>query len=103
MQRTSPVGVFVEGDTPEGVSDLTGNVFEWTSSLFGRHDDEPEFGYPYVPATGGRMPMREPTCAGVARRLLAQRITRNRTTGRGDRRPDFRDGMLGFRVAVSTA
>ncbi len=28
-------GVFVEGDTPEGVSDLTGNVFDWTSSLFG--------------------------------------------------------------------
>ncbi|MCM8595760.1 SUMF1/EgtB/PvdO family nonheme iron enzyme [Accumulibacter sp.] len=28
------VGVFPGGDTPEGVSDLTGNVWEWTSSAY---------------------------------------------------------------------
>jgi formylglycine-generating enzyme required for sulfatase activity len=36
--RTTPVGVFPEGDTPEGVSDLTGNVSEWTISLYGSGD-----------------------------------------------------------------
>lgn len=47
LKRTSPVGVFVEGDTPEGVSDLAGNVYEWTSSLFGADEDVPQYAYPY--------------------------------------------------------
>ena len=28
----SPVGLFPEGDTPEGISDMAGNVLEWTLS-----------------------------------------------------------------------
>jgi formylglycine-generating enzyme len=28
------VGLFPKGATPEGVLDLAGNVFEWTSSLY---------------------------------------------------------------------
>ncbi len=32
VKRTTPVGVFVEGDTPEGVSDMAGNAEQWTSS-----------------------------------------------------------------------
>ena len=47
LRRPAPVGVFVEGDTPEGVSDLTGNVAEWTSSLFVTDGDPPAFAYPY--------------------------------------------------------
>lgn len=34
LRRTTPVGVFPASDTPEGVSDLAGNVGEWTSSLY---------------------------------------------------------------------
>ncbi|MCP4104861.1 MAG: SUMF1/EgtB/PvdO family nonheme iron enzyme [Desulfobacteraceae bacterium] len=30
--RFSPVGIFKNGDTPEGISDLAGNVWEWTYS-----------------------------------------------------------------------
>jgi formylglycine-generating enzyme required for sulfatase activity len=33
LKRPSPVGVFVDGNTPEGVADMTGNVFEWTSTV----------------------------------------------------------------------
>jgi formylglycine-generating enzyme required for sulfatase activity len=47
LRQTSPVGVFPAGDTPEGVSDLTGNVFEWTSSLLGEDSVRPRFAYPY--------------------------------------------------------
>ena len=34
LRRTSPVGVFPGGDTEAGIMDLTGNVWEWTISLF---------------------------------------------------------------------
>ncbi len=32
IEKTSPVGIFKKGDTPEGISDLSGNVWEWTLS-----------------------------------------------------------------------
>jgi formylglycine-generating enzyme required for sulfatase activity len=32
IRRATPIGVFPGGVTPEGIVDLTGNVWEWTSS-----------------------------------------------------------------------
>ena len=47
LKRPTPVGVFVEGDTPEATSDMAGNVAQWTISAWGIGDDDPEFVYPY--------------------------------------------------------
>ena len=34
LASTSLIGQFCEGDTPEGISDLSGNVWEWTNSWY---------------------------------------------------------------------
>ena len=34
---TAPVGTFGPGDTPDGVADLTGNVWEWVDGWYGPH------------------------------------------------------------------
>ncbi|MBK8541447.1 MAG: SUMF1/EgtB/PvdO family nonheme iron enzyme [Ardenticatenia bacterium] len=49
--RPSPMGVFPAGDTPEGVMDLCGNVWEWTSSVFGAEVDLPLYEVPRLPGT----------------------------------------------------
>jgi formylglycine-generating enzyme required for sulfatase activity len=60
LKRTNPVGVLAEGDTPEGASDLGGNVSEYTASLWGKDRDHAEYRYPYVAGDG-----REEATAGA--------------------------------------
>ena len=48
IRRTTPIGVFPGGKTPEGLVDMTGNTWDWTSSLYTP--------YPYDAADGREAP-----------------------------------------------
>jgi formylglycine-generating enzyme required for sulfatase activity len=45
--HTTPVGQYPGGDSPYGVGDMVGQVWEWCSSKYGGTEPQPKFGYPY--------------------------------------------------------
>jgi formylglycine-generating enzyme required for sulfatase activity len=90
IRRTTPIGVFPGGRTPEGVVDMTGNIWEWTSSQYTP--------YPYDAADG-----REALEMSSARRVLrggswGYFLVGARASCRYYARPGFRGNGLGLRV-----
>lgn len=54
FKGTTPVGKFSpRSDSPYGCSDMSGNVFEWTSTTIGNFEPWPaKYSYPYNPNDG---------------------------------------------------
>jgi formylglycine-generating enzyme required for sulfatase activity len=50
----SVVGCFPAGASPYGLLDVSGNVWEWTRSLWGKDYSKPSYKYPYNPKDGER-------------------------------------------------
>ncbi len=106
LKRAAPVGVFVEGATPEGVCDLTGGVNEWTVSAFTNwvEDSEglnPRFGYPYAATDGREDPDTGTDISRVVRGgswSLAPALVR--AAARYDYQPAYRARDLGGRLVV---
>jgi formylglycine-generating enzyme required for sulfatase activity len=92
VRGTTPPGVFPGGDTPEGLVDMTGNVWEWSSSCH-----QP---YRYHPDDG----REDPENAEARRVVRGGAWFRNRASARCAYRsayhPDDRGSYLGFRVAL---
>ena len=102
LRATAPVGVFPAGDTPEGLQDMTGNVYEWTSSAFGRDRGLPEYGYPYR-ADDGRELVERPNEVLVVTRggAWASVQATAHAAFRGPLAPSERNNQGGFRLASS--
>jgi formylglycine-generating enzyme required for sulfatase activity/energy-coupling factor transporter ATP-binding protein EcfA2 len=99
---TSAAGCFPNGTSPYDLLDMSGNVWEWTRSLWGEDRSEPEYGYPYSFEDG-----REDLEVGRnVRRVLRggafyDHATFVRCAYRSGLPPSFRDDVIGFRVVVS--
>jgi len=94
VRRTTPIGVFLGGETPEGLVDMTGNTWDWTSSLYTP--------YPYDAADG-----REAPSPPGARRVVrggswdsVQDVAR--ASYRDDNAPGYRSNLVGLRVVRSS-
>ncbi len=96
VRRTTPVGVFPGGETPEGAADLTGNVWDWTSTLY----DRERFPYRYDPDDG-----REDPEAGGYRVVRGgswySALDNARASYRVRSDPSSRNYNYGFRCALS--
>ena len=66
--HATPVGQYSpQGDSPYGCSDMAGNVWEGTQSLWGPDWSEPQFKYPYNPKNGRESLQTDPDARRVLR------------------------------------
>ncbi|MCX7109591.1 MAG: SUMF1/EgtB/PvdO family nonheme iron enzyme [Proteobacteria bacterium] len=96
IPRTNAVGAFPGGATPYGAEEMSGNVWEWTRSIYE--------GYPY-PEPGEKRQQQEDLKAGVRRVLRGgafhHSLSKVRCASRHYAGPVNRSGNFGFRIVVS--
>ncbi len=88
---------------PCGALDMSGNVWEWTRSLWGQDLQKPSFIYPYEPGDAERENLEAPEHIMRVLRGALYLGTEGglRAASRGRNTPDNRDDGLGFRAAFS--
>jgi formylglycine-generating enzyme required for sulfatase activity len=93
---TTAVGCFPGGESPYGCLDMSGNVLEWTRTIW-----NDKFGYPYK-LDDGREDLQQKDALRVLRGgSYFNRAVRARCAFRGRYDPVIRSGFGGFRVVVS--
>ncbi len=102
LNTTSTVGCFPLGASPYGLLDMSGNVWEWTRTLWGKDWQEPDFKYPYR-FDDGRENFKADNNISRVLRGGSFNLTLDyaRCAFRDGSYPLNGDGGCGFRVVVS--
>jgi len=96
---TTSVTAHPAGESPYGCLDMAGNVWEWTSTLWGDDWQTPEFPYPYN-ASDGRDDLQAPNNINRIFRggSFNEEMSQLRCSTRRFYAPDHQDKRRGFRV-----
>lgn len=99
--QTTPVAAYPAGRSPYGCYDMVGNVWEWTSTLWGPDWQTSDFDYPYRPDDGREDLSADPTVYRLFRGGdFGDAVTHLRCSARRWYAPDHADKARGFRVAL---
>lgn len=93
-RRTTPIGVFPQGDAQAGddfIADLAGNIWEWTLSAYRRYSDQ---------VTDGRETLHTVDPRVLRGGSWDSSAGGARSACRGRNEPDYRDNYFGFRLAL---
>ncbi|MFA7242248.1 MAG: SUMF1/EgtB/PvdO family nonheme iron enzyme [Sulfuricellaceae bacterium] len=103
IDATSAVGCFPANGY--GLHDMSGNVWEWTRSLWGKDSQKPEFAYPYGPEDQRRedMDAGDDVYRVVRGGGWADLPDGARCACRNWSRPGLRYYLLGFRVVLRSS
>jgi formylglycine-generating enzyme required for sulfatase activity len=99
---TSPVGIFPRGKSPYGLLDMSGNVWEWTHSLWGKDWQKPDYTYPYRPDDGRENGSADRDVLRVLRGgAFSDDAVNLRCAARDRYDPGDRYGFIGFRIVLA--
>jgi len=101
LGTTSPVGIFPQGRSKAfGLLDGTGNVWEWTRSLWSKDFLDTDFPYPYDPQDPAREDIHSDQLRVVRGGSFYSYQNYARCAIRNWFDPDLRDDLIGFRLCL---
>ena len=99
---TSAVGCFPAGASPYGCEEMSGNVWEWTRSNWGKDWSKPDFKYPYKTDDGRENLNASKEVSRVLRGgCFPDDHTDMRCAYRSRRNPGYGGSNIGFRLVFS--